>query len=397
MVADLERAFSEGRLVRPSDRQPNLVHLVRAIAHLTGVKDVELAPPARLLADLIGQANHLVFVLLDGLGMNAVRRLPPDSFIASHLQRQLQATCPSTTACALTTVATAEYPNRHGIAGWFTYLPEFELTAVTLPFKERFTDQPLVQRGIKPPDVVRLPPLCGRMSHRPLTVTPSNIALTTYNYFCRAGTRGVGYDSIPHAIDRIIEEVRTATGPTYTHLYLPEIDTICHKLGVDHPGVVPEVMAIDRELARLAEALAGRARLVASADHGLVDVPTANQTLLFSGDPLLELLLVPPTGDARMPVFHVRPGHRPEFTRQFLDRFGDRMALLETDEVERMELLGPGRFSEHARPHFGDFIAFPLVPATLAYHPPTKPLGHLFLAVHAGLSPQEMWVPLCVA
>lgn len=392
----LEDSFGDGTLVRPTHRQPGIVHLVQAIAHLTGVGDVDRSPPMGEMVDVIGRADHLIFVLLDGLGMSTVGRLPANSFISSHVRRELIATCPSTTACALTTVATASFPNRHGIAGWFTYLPELLTTATVLPFKERFTGQPLVERGIRPQDVLRVPPILPRMTHRALTVTPSNISNTTYNYFCRGGTAGIGYDTIPHAVDRIIEEVRGATGPTYTHLYLPEIDTICHHLGVDHPGVVPKVMEIDRELGRLAEAVRGRATLVLSADHGLIDVPRDDQQFLFPGDPMLELLQVPPTGDARMPVFHVYQNGKDAFVEQFLTRFGDRMHLVSTGEAERLELFGPGTFSEHARPHFGDFIAFPFRPATLSYHPSDKPPEHVFLAVHAGLSPQEMWVPLCV-
>lgn len=392
----LEDSFADGTLVRPNHREPGIVHLVQAIAHLTGVKDVEPSPPMRRLLELIGRADHLIFVLMDGLGMSTVRRLPAASFIASHVRLELIATCPSTTACALTTVATAAFPNRHGIAGWFTYLPELLTTAVVLPFKERFTGQPLVERGIRPQDVLRLAPILPRMTHRALTVTPSNIANTTYNYFCRGGTAGVGYDTIPHAVNRIIEDVRGAKGPTYTHLYLPEIDTICHHLGVDHPGVVPKVIEIDRELARLGEAVRGRATLVLSADHGLIDVPRGDQLFLFPGDPLLELLQVPPTGDARMPVFHVYENRKDAFVEQFVARFGNRMHLVTTAEAERMELFGPGPFSEHARPHFGDFIAFPFRPATLSFHGSDKPPDHVFLAVHAGLSPQEMCVPLCV-
>ena len=397
MGLHLEDSFADGTLVRPTHREPGIVHLIQAIAHLTGVKGVELSPPMRLIADLIGRADHLIFVLLDGLGMSTVRRLPADSFIASHVRRELIATCPSTTACALTTVATAAFPNQHGVCGWFTYFPELLTTATVLPFKERFSGQPLVERGIRPQDALRLPPILPRMTHRALTVTPSNIANTTYNYFCRGGTAGVGYDTIPHAVDRIIEEIRNSTGPTYVHLYLPEIDTICHHLGVDHPDVVPKVMEIDRELGRLADSVSGRAKVVISADHGLIDVPRDDQLFLFPGDPLLDLLVVPPTGDARMPVFHVHPQARDEFARQFLARFNNRMHLITTDEAERMELFGPGPFSIHARSHFGDFIAFPYSAATLAFHGSDKPIANVFLAVHAGLSPQEMWVPLCVA
>ena len=396
MVAELQTAFERGTLVRPSHDEPNIVHLVRAIAASMGAGEIEMSGPVRTLARCIGEPDHLVFVLLDGLGMNAVARLPDESFVKSCLTRQIQATCPSTTACALTTLATGAYPNVHGVTGWFTYLPEFSLTATVLPFRERFSEEPLVRRGIHPRDVVPLGPLCPRMTHRTLIVSPSNIANTAYNLFTRGDARGIGYESIKGAVDRIIDEVRTASGPTYTHLYLPEIDSICHKLGVDHPEVVPSVMEIDRELSRLAGELTGRARTVLSADHGLIDVPREQQTLLFTGDPLLELLEVPPTGDARMPIFHLRRGSRGRFVEQFSGRFGERMFLIETDEAEQLELFGPGRFGDAARRHFGDFIAFPQGPATLAFHPPNKPLGHLFLAVHGGLSPQEMWVPVCV-
>jgi hypothetical protein len=396
MGLTLEQAFADGMLVRPNHARPSLVHLVQAIARICGVRDLNLFEPARLLCDAIGPANHVIFILLDGLGMSTVRKLPTESFVAAHVRMELQATVPSTTACALTTVTTAAYPNQHGIAGWFTYLPEMGLTATVLPFKDRATHEPLAQRGIRPQDMVLLPSIVPKMTHRVLTITPSNITNTSYNYFSRGGTPGVGYDTIPHAIDRIIEEVQSATGPTYTHLYLPEIDTICHHLGVDHPDLVPKVMAIDREIARLADVLGTRARIILSADHGLIDVPREHQHFLYPGDPLLEMLQVPPTGDARLPIFHVHPDARSRFAQAFETRFAESMVLLSTDEAQRLELFGPGPFSPKARPRFGDFIAIPFRPATLAYHGSEKPLGELFLAVHAGLSPQEMWVPLCI-
>jgi hypothetical protein len=73
------------------------------------------------------------------------------------------------------------------------------------------------------------------------------------------------------------------------------------------------------------------------------------------------------------------------------------MVLLTTDEVEAMELLGPGKFSALARSRFGDFIAFPIAPASMGHFPPNKSESELYAALHAGLSPDEMLVPLCVA
>ncbi|HLL91152.1 MAG TPA: alkaline phosphatase family protein [Tepidisphaeraceae bacterium] len=389
-------AFDAGLLVRPGDGHPNLVHLVRAVATVAGVGDLDQHPAVADLVRTIGPTDHLIFILIDGLGMNLVERLPASTFLATSLRRELRATCPSTTACALTTVATASYPNRHGVTGWFTHLPEFGLTATTLPLVERYSGRPLAERGISVGQVLPVPSVLPRMTHEPATFTPAYITNTPYNNYARGGTPGVGYHAIPEAVDGLIRRVRSADRPTYTHLYLHDVDTRCHHVGTDHESVIALVLSIDRELARLHEATAGRATVVVTADHGLIDVPEDQQVLLRAGDPLLEVLAVPPTGDARMPVFHVRDGRHEAFADQFRQRFGDRMALVETAEAEREGFFGPGSISAMVRGRFGDYVAFPFRPATLAYHPPDKALGKLYLAVHAGLSPVEMRIPMCV-
>src|SRR5215218_9156914 len=244
-------------------------------------------------------------------------RLPKESFLARHYKMTLNATCPSTTACALTSVATANYPNRHGITGWFTHLPEHGITILPLPFVERFTRRPLTERGLRPEDIIPLSAIESRMSHEPLTLLPAPIMDTSYARFSRGHTRGLGYTSVAHAVDGIIARVNSANGPTYTHLYLPDIDSVCHHVGVDHPDVVTVVMRIDAELDRLSVALGSRARIVVSADHGLIDVLKSDQAFLTDGDPLLGMLRVPPTGDARMPIFHVKPEQREPFVELF--------------------------------------------------------------------------------
>jgi len=400
MTPDLHSLFEQGLLVRPSHAKPNVVHLVRALATLAGVRDLEQSPPVRGIADVIGAADHLVFVLLDGLGMTTLARLPQRSFLARHYRMTLTATCPSTTACALTSVATADYPGRHGVTGWFTHLPDLGFTVLALPFVERGTKRTLTERGLRAEDVFPLPSVNARMTHQPVTVLPAPIVDTAYARYSRGNTRGLGYQSLAHAVDEIAARVSSATAPTYTHLYLPDVDTACHHLGADHPDVLPVVMRIDAELERLADALRGRARLVVSADHGLIDVLKSDQAFLTDDDPMLAMLQVPPSGDARMPIFHARPERRAALAEAFAERFGDRMILLETAEAERLELFGPGALSPAARRRFGDFIAIAYRRATLAYAPVALPGAAPvapYIGQHAGLSPEEMLVPLCVA
>ena len=133
-----------------------------------------------------------------------------------------------------------------------------------------------------------------------------------------------------------------------------------------------------------------------TADHGLIDVEWPDQTLLEASDPLVERSAVPPSGDADADL-HVRDGRRAEFQRQFDDRFGDRMLLVSNDEAEKLRLFGPRTALASRAATLGDFVAIAYRPATISYHPPGKPVGNRYLAVHAGLSPEEMLVPLVIA
>ena len=87
-MSDVDRLlawFESGALVRPDAGVPNTVDLSRAIASLCGAPGIELSPPAQRVADAIGRADHLVFVMADGLGMNLVEHLPQDSFFRPHV------------------------------------------------------------------------------------------------------------------------------------------------------------------------------------------------------------------------------------------------------------------------------------------------------------------------
>jgi hypothetical protein len=288
------------------------------------------------------------------------------------------------------------------VTGWFTYLPDRDLSIIVLPFTERFTNARLSDRGLKPEDVL---PVAGFYSHLPrrqMTFLPAPIAHTPYAQYSRAYTTASGYESIPDAIDRTISYLRdqSENEKTYTHLYIPDVDTYCHHNGVQHPKVTELVMQLDAQLARLASALAGRARIVVSADHGLIDVPVENHMTLFHDDPLLKLLRVPPSGDARTPVFHVRDDQHKQFITRFEQRFGHSMILLPTNEADEMKIFGPQKLSPVSRQRFGDFIGIAYRPATLHWVPPrsateAKPKS-VYLAQHAGLSPDEMEVPLII-
>ena len=139
-MSDVERllaAFDGGELLRPSPDVLNLVDLAKATASLAGADDIALTAGARRLVDLIGPSEHLVLILADGFGMNFVEAMDVEAFTPRHLATELRTVFPSTTSAALTTLATAEWPVRHAVLGWFLYLPEVDAITTILPFVRR--------------------------------------------------------------------------------------------------------------------------------------------------------------------------------------------------------------------------------------------------------------------
>ena len=395
---DLERVlawFADGTLVRPrADGAADLVDLMRGVrAACLGTAAGDATSDR--IAQVIGTAEHVVFVLVDGLGSELLRDLSAEGgFLASAVVEDLQAVYPSTTAASLTSIATGEHPGRHGVLGWHTRLPELDLTAEILPFVERFSKRPLAEFGADPALAFPVPSLLPQLGRDAVAITRSYIADSTYSRYWAGGIANIGYERIEQGVDATIARVRAARGPSYTHLYLNQLDSICHEHGVHHPAVDALFALIDAELTRLREALGDDVRIIVTADHGHVD--TGEDHLLPCDDPLAALLVCPPSGEPRAPLFHVRPGERDRFAEGFRQRYGEHFALLAQEQVEELGLMGPSPWSGVARGRFGDFVA--VAPAARTYHwsdPAIKP--HRHRGVHAGLTPGEMMVPLIVA
>jgi hypothetical protein len=389
--------FETGALVRPDHAAPNFLDLVRAIAHLAGARPPGAAEAgAKRLAALIGPADHYVFILVDGLGAGFLDFLPPDAFLRVNQVESLLAVFPSTTAVALTSLATAAWPATHGIYGWWVRFPEINATGTVLPYVERFSEQPLEALGLKPEQAFPLPSIVPAFTHAPLAILPDSLAAGVYSRYATGDTARHGYKDIREAVRAARERVAKAREPTYTYLYLPQLDSMCHSRGIDPARAGKLLATIDRELAELRARLPASARLVLSADHGLVSVPPERQFALGTPDPLLGCLRNEPVGDLAVPCFHVKPGAHARFARMFRERFGATHVLLPIVEVQRLGLLGPEPLAPVTRARIGDFVALSEKPALL-YHAPDMMHPDIIPAAHSGLTKDEMLIPLCLA
>ncbi len=405
-TVELLKAFESGQLVRPSAHALNIVDFANALASLAGVSDVSLTPGARKIAEIIGPAEHLIFVLIDGLGMNFVRDMPGGAFIPGHVAAVLQTVFPSTTPVVATTLATGRWPAEHAVVGWETYIPEIDAVSTIIHFQERKTERPLSEMGLKPEQAYPLRSQLGRTPRDFLALLPEGIVGSAYSSYWTGGKAQRGCKTLREAADAALQRVvgansqnsREPAEPTFTYIYTSQVDFNAHACGVRHSRTRTQAREVNEELERLAEHLPRNARLVATADHGLLDAAREQVREISYSDELLRYLRKEPSGDRRVMYFDAREGELSAFARLFRERFGEKFLLISTAEAERLELLGPGKLSAAARSRLGNLLAISRGADLLDYRwPNKKDEGPPKVSHHSGLTPDEIMVPLIVA
>lgn len=399
-MADIENlleAFESGALVRPDSDTPNFIDLALASAKLSGAPDVEETPNSIEIRNRIGDTDHLVFVLLDGVGMNMVESMSRSSFLRSHLTEELQAVYPSTTSVALTSLATCQWLATHAVTGWWTHIEEIGSPAVVLQFASRSDNSDLGTLGVDLESVFPVPSAMARFERDTLIIVAANIADSPYSRYFGGGQKTYGYGSPEQGVTKTIQRVHDASEPTFTYLYISQVDSLAHLHGITRPEVKYALNEVDNEMARLAAGVGGKARLVVTADHGLLDAPPGARHTLRLNRQLNPLLRYPPSGDARIMYLHTRDWAAERVRRLFERRFGDRFIMITVDEAESLELFGPGTLSPKTRERMGDLIAISSGSDMIEYNAARGVGKSVQLnSHHSGLTPAEMRIPLVI-
>ncbi len=400
-VGELLSAFDSGELLRPSPDTPNIVDLASAVGDIVGASDGIASPNRGAVAGLIGPCDHLVLVMADGLGMSAVRAMDPDSFIARHVAAELMTVFPSSTPVALQSLATGAWPAQHGVPAWHVYLQEIDAVSTIIKYVRRSDEKDLSELGMEPRDAYPLPSLMESLAWDAASYLPKSLVGSAFSTHTSGPSPHVGYEKLGDAVGAISDRVKRATRSTISHLYIPDVDSASHVAGTASPMAQGAAVGVDRALAWLAEALPGRARIVMTADHGLVDFTADEVYTIKPSDPLMGYLEHEPWGTGRTMSFACAEGSEAEFEGQFRERFGDGFYLLTAEELTEVELYGPGPISSVMARRVGTHMAISRGAWLLDFDYPKvrhdEQDEHEPVSQHGGLTPAEMLVPLVVA
>lgn len=339
--------------------------------------------------------KNIIILLLDGLGVSTLEGiLPEDGFLRRHWQHTVTSVFPSTTTAATTAYYTGQSPNEHGWLGWSLY------------FKECAQQLDIFQ-GVNPYTKQRYSPDSPAYKYMPFESVFAKIrrmtddAIHTASIFpfpsgCDEGanTRLIsGGKSFPHMLEMVEKQSAAGKGEQFILAYWTNPDSEAHGSGPLSPQSRALVTQMEKDVEAFCKRMEGTdSAIIISADHGL----RGNMKPVFINriPEIMECLIMPPTIETRAATFFVKPHRRAQFEKAFNDRFGESFVLYTRQQALDMKLFGWGEAHPKVDDFLGDYIACAVGDEYIEYAVLNQPEENRFVGAHAGLTEEEMLVPV---
>jgi hypothetical protein len=361
--------------------QPDLPDYAGAC--ISNIVPALLEPPAQTpswLPAVAAEARQVVLLVLDGLGWDQLqerRHIAPT--LAAMAGGFIRTVAPSTTAAALTSIATGLPPGEHGVIGYRVAVGTDVLNI--LRWTTANGDQ---RRNIVPEELQKNEPFLG---HRPPATTRADFAGSG---FTRAHLRGVRHHGY-RVTSTMLVDVRNLlrAGEPFVYSYYEGIDKVAHEYGLgEHYDA--ELAYADRLVGDLIAQLPPGAALVVTADHGQVEV----------GDNIVELHrdvtghVAFQSGEGRFRWLHARAGRTTALLEAARECHGRQAWVHSRDELIDAGWFGPVVTGDAQR-RLGDVAL--VARGTLSFFDPHDSGPFKLIGRHGSLTPAEMRVPLVAA
>ncbi|MEM8926343.1 MAG: alkaline phosphatase family protein [Actinomycetota bacterium] len=326
-------------------------------------------------------AGARVLFVLDGLGWDQLKARPELTPTLSAMSGgPITTVAPSTTATALTSIATGLTPGEHGIVGYRMVVDDDVLNCLRWA-----TDRiPDARRIIPPSSLQPYPPFRDEALS---LVTKAEFRRSGFTDAHLRGGRMVGYRTpalLVHEAARLVAE-----GEEAVYVYYDGIDKVAHEYGLGS-AYEAEVAFADRLVADVVAAVPTGTTVMVSADHGQVDCRGGEVEI---DDEVLghtEQL----SGEGRFRWLHARSGRHAALLEAAEACHGSIAWVRSFEQMHDEGWFGPAMNAD-VRSRLGDVALLPFEHHSFADPADTGPFE--LISRHGSLTAAEMLVPCLVA
>ena len=393
-----------------------LSSIPQTILSMFGVDKGRPKIPSDRLEVRTGTKNVVLFVA-DGLGYHDVRpRLADGNFLQAAGKSgsliPITTIFPSTTAAALTTIATGLTPQEHCLPEWFVYMKEIDKVIATLPFAavgQRRRDGLVGE--MNPRALFSGPTINWALKRRGADVVcfvGGNLARTAYSKLSHAGAEVVPYITSSDLFASLRRRLESSKRPSFFYAYWERVDTIGHSYGPGTEESASEVSLLSHLLKkefldRLSKSAAEETTLFLTADHGQIPVDPSRVTYVNKMRRVMTGLRtspvgvrIPPWGSARDMYLAVKKGKLQSVETALKKELERKAVVLPTAEAVGKGYFGLGRPRQLFLDRVGDLMVLPRK-RNLVWYRYTRRDHFDINGHHGGMNPREMLIPLVVS
>ena len=149
------------------------------------------------------------------------------------------------------------------------------------------------------------------------------------------------------------------------------------------------LLQLEKQVQQLTDEL-NNTLIIITADHGHMD---SRGVTITDYPRIMECLVRLPSIEPRALNLFVKEDKKEQFEYEFLQEFGDKFLLWTKQKVLDTHLFGTGKEHTYFRDMLGDYLAIAI--DDLSIYNTGEEAEH-FIGVHAGLTENEMTIPLII-
>lgn len=352
----------------------------------------------------------LVLFLIDGFGWCFFEKYFQEYPFLSRFEKEgrvskISAQFPSTTAAHITSLCTGLSVGETGIYEWFQYEPCVDriITPLTFSFGGDHEPGTLKKAGLAPEELFPFITVYDQLKNHKIdsyVIQHENICHSPYSHTLFRSAHLIGYRSFSEGLEKAVEICKAPHAhPIYLFIYFGDIDAAGHRHGSCSKPFNDAVhhcwQSIEQSFYKPLAACQKRIALIATADHGMVDIDPRTTFLLNKELPQLSSVFkvnrqgnpIVPAGSCRDFFLHIKDEHLHETKELLLRQLkGKCEVFLVSDLIkEGFFDLPSSRFLERV----GNLVILPYAGESVWWYEKNR-YKQNFYGAHGGLTPEEM-------
>ncbi|MFA5763033.1 MAG: alkaline phosphatase family protein [Bacilli bacterium] len=339
-----------------------------AVTHYNGQKELD--------AILNKKYRHIAVFLIDAMGTKIIERhRPGDSFFRQHMLKSITTVCPSTTSAATTAFLSARSPLQTGWFGWQQYFAKYDRHIILFKNEDYYSGDPL-ETNILYNDLPYENLFEQIKKARDDVRTYTSIFEDKKRKFLRL-----------NELVRLVKKNFRKDENNFTYAYYTELDSLMHEVGPSHKRSGRLLKRIERRVASLKKKMGDDCLVIVIADHGQIEIEDFN---LYDHKELLATISGKPAIEGRFTSLNVidEEGFKDYFYKHMADYFD----LHTKEEILSKHFFGLEDKTQYEQ-FFGNYFLLAKDKYSISYH---EQAVDLHIGHHAGITEEEMYIPLIV-